>query len=129
MTDYPRQIVIPNPLWSFMQYSEVYCTAACCGLGAFEIHAALLLRKVLDENLGGRDGNRQFHIAKRQLRDLIQYCEFTDLEALGENVPIWNEEPINLPQYWLPRDKIKGWLSEWNHAFEKASIYNGLEKE
>jgi hypothetical protein len=129
MDEYPRQVVIPNPLWSFMQHCEVYCTGSCCGIDAFEVHPALLLRRVIDENLGGGDGHRSFRVAWQQLKDLIRHYNITPLLTLHGEVPFWNDEPGNLPQYWLPKNRIHKWFSEWSDAFEKASHYGGLEKD
>jgi hypothetical protein len=64
MTDYPRQVVIESPLWDFMEHCEVYCSASCCGMDAFEVHHALILRKVIDENLGGKDGQKIFKVRR-----------------------------------------------------------------
>ncbi|MFC1858159.1 DUF6331 family protein [Thermodesulfobacteriota bacterium] len=127
MSEYPKQIEINDPLWAFMQHGEVYCSGACCGIQAFEVHPALLLRKVIDENLAGRNGSEQFKIAWQQLADLIRFVELTNLVSVNGELPFWNEERTELPQYWLPEEEVPGWLERWNDAFAKASKYGGLD--
>ena len=122
-----RQIVIKNPLWDFMEYCQVYCSASCCGIHAFEVHPALLLRRVYDENLGGGDGHKLFREAWQQLRNLILFIDTHELKHVDGNLPIWSEEVTDLPQYWFPADEIKNWLSEWDETFVKASHYSGLD--
>jgi hypothetical protein len=112
-----------------MQYCEVYCTAACCGTDAFEVHPALILRKTIDDNLGGRDGQRLFRRAWQQLQTVISLVATTELINLHNELPFWSEEETELPQYWLPKAKVLDWLQLWNEAFEKASHTGGLNKE
>ena len=128
MTKYPRQIVIKKPLWDFMEYCQVYCSAACCGTEAFEIHPALLLRRVYDENLSGKDGHKLFWDAWQQLRDLMHYVDNHNLTIIeGGGLPIWSEEITDLPQYWFAGDEFSRWLKIWDETFIKASRYSGLE--
>jgi hypothetical protein len=128
MSEYPKQIEINSPLWAFMEYCEVYCTGACCGIQAFEIHPALLLRKVIDENLAGKNGSKQFRLAWQQLVALIRYIESENLVSVNGDLPFWNEGNTNLPQYWLPEKEVPEWLERWNDAFTKASKYGGLDE-
>lgn len=128
MSKYPQQVIIENPLWAFMRYCEVYCSAACCGKDAFEVHHALILRKVIDENLAGIDGNNSFKLAWQQLKSIISIVNSIELACVNNEVPIWNDELVDLPQYWMPVNEFKDWLSEWNVVFEKASRYGGLDK-
>ena len=51
MNNYPKEIIIEKPLWDFMEHCEVYSTASSSEKQAFEIHHALLLRKMIDENI------------------------------------------------------------------------------
>ena len=101
---YPRQIVINDPLREFVEHCEVYCSAACCELKAFELHPALLLRLCIDKNLAGEDGGAAFREAWEQLL-LQQYQQVTlgregrstisafDLDAARKEAWIrWNEE-------------------------------------
>ena len=129
MAKYPRQVVIHNPLWEFMRYCEVYCNYACCGEAAFEVHHALILRKVIDENLGGGHGDQSFELAWRQLRDLIVFLDTTELINLDHGLPIWSEEETEFPQYWVSKDSYQSWLETWNDAFEKASSYMAPNSE
>jgi hypothetical protein len=123
MPEYPRQLIIKQPLWAFMCYCEIYCSAACCGRAAFQVHHALILRKVIDENLAGRDGSKLFELAWQQLRDVIAFVNATELICVHNEVPIWNDEPVELPQYSMPVKEFKDWLLVWDGVFTEAARY------
>jgi len=129
MAKYPRQVVIHNPLWEFMEYCEVYCSYACCGEDAFEVHHALLLRRVIDENVSGKRGDKSFRTAWQQLKDLMIFLDTERLTILDHGLPIWSDEETELPQYWVSKEDFKKWLGTWNKAFKQASCYGGLDKD
>ena len=128
MSNYPKQIVVSEPLWSFMDYCAVYCSAACCGVQAFEVHPALLLRKTIDMNLATKDGSTSFQAALSQMTDLRQRASSEALHAVNNNVPFWNCETSEVPQFWLPVDEVADWLAKWESCFIEASHYGGLDK-
>lgn len=128
MSSHPKQIVIDEPLWSFMQHCEVYCSGACCGIEAFEVHPALLLRKTIDMNLASKDGSGSFENARRQMSVLRQLVSTVTLQTVNDQVPFWSREHSELPGFWLPVGEVADWLAKWEASFTEASRYGGLEK-
>ena len=130
MATYPKQIVIGEPLWSFMHHCEVYCSGACCGIQAFEVHPALLLRKTADLNLTARDasGSAAFQTAWRQIVELRQRVGSVTLKTVHDEVPFWSSEPAELPEFWLPASEVADWLEKWEKSFTEASRYGGHDK-
>ena len=130
MANYPKQIVVGEPLWSFMHHCEVYCSGACCGVQAFEVHPALLLRKVADLNLAARDGSGSvsFQAAWRQITELRQQLGTSTLQAVNDEVPFWSSESAELPEFWLLVGEVADWLAKWETSFAEASRYGGLCK-
>jgi hypothetical protein len=98
-------------------------------MAAFEVHPALILRKVIDENLGGGDGHKSFRLAWQQLESIIEFVDTVELKSVNGELPVWSDEHTELPQYWLPENEVKDWLGLWNEAFEKASHNGGLDKD
>ena len=128
MSRLPKQIVIGEPLWSYMHHCEVYCSGACCGVHAFEIHPALLLRKTMDMNLATKDGAASFQAARRQMTELRQRTSSEALQTVNDEVPFWKSETSNLPLFLLPVDEVADWLAKWETSFKEASGYGGLDK-
>ena len=128
MSSHPKQVVIQEALWSFMQYCEVYCSGACCGIGAFEVHRAMLLRKVADMHLAGVDGSTAFREAWRQLAELRKSLASEPIESEHGDVPFWSHDGEDLPEFWLPSSEVSKWLEQWDTAFTEASRFAGLAK-
>lgn len=124
---YPKQIVIEDPLWGFIDFCEVYCSAGCCGIDAFEVHPALLLRKVADMNLAGAHGDTAFRTARHQLADLKHLVETHEFETVHTEIPIWRSVSAELPEFCIGQEELRNWLKAWDVAFEAASQYHGLQ--
>lgn len=124
--NYPKQVVIDEPLWSFMHHCEVYCSGACCGVEAFEVHRAMLLRKVVDMNLVGLDGAASFCLARRQMTELRQHVASENIQVVNDEIPFWTSGAAELPQFWLSKEEVAGWLEQWEVSFDEASRYGGL---
>ncbi len=126
MSSYPKQIVVEEPLWGFIRHCEVYCSGACCGVDAFEIHRALLLRKVADMHLAGTDGSTAFRAARRQMSELRQRVALEKIQTVNDDAPFWSSAGDKLPEFWLPLTQVGDWLMKWEVAFTEASQYGGL---
>lgn len=126
MSSYPKQVVIDEPLWSFMRFCEVYCSAACCGVQAFEVHPALLLRKMIDMNLATKDGSATFEVARRQMLELRRRVSSVALQTVNDEVPFWKSTTSELPEFWLPNDEVADWLAKWEASSIEASRHGGL---
>jgi hypothetical protein len=83
-----QQIVIGEPFWSFMHHCEVYCCGACCGVQAFDVRPALLLRKTIDLNLAAKDGSASYQAARRQMTELRQRVFLEALQTVNDNVTV-----------------------------------------
>ena len=121
----PKQIVIEEPLWGFMLHCQVYCSGDCCGSEAFEVHKALILRKVIDMNRAKLDGSAVFRLARQQIAELRQRVSAETLQVVDDEVPFWTLERF---MFCLPKDEVVGWLEKWETGFEEASHYGGLSK-
>jgi hypothetical protein len=127
MSSYPKQIVIEEPLWGFMRHCEVYCSGACCGVEAFEVHRSLLLRKVADMHLAGTDGTTAFRTARRQMAELKRRVASEEIQTVNDEAPFWTSAGNKLPEFWLPLEQVGDWLVKWEAAFTEASQYGGLD--
>src|SRR3954467_4981780 len=120
MPRYPKQIAIDEPLWSFMQHCEVYCSGACCGIQAFEVHPALLLRKTIDMNRATKDGSASFQTAWRQMTALRERISSEALQTVNDEVPFWGSKSTELPNFWLPAGEVIDWIEKWEKSFAEA---------
>jgi hypothetical protein len=118
---YPRQIVIGQPLWDYMEFCQVYCTAACCGDQAFEVHRALLSRKTIDYNLAGLKGREILRHAWWQVIEINRLLEDQGVQTFLDQAPIWKEGKDNLPAYWLDEEIVKPWFKVWQETFALAA--------
>ena len=123
---YPRQIVLNDPLREFVEHCEVYCSATCCELHAFELHPALLLRLCIDKNRAGEDGGAAFREAWKQLKELVCLVESTDMNTSGDQVPFWTQKNKKVPEFWLATEDVPKFFTSLSESFEKASFVGGL---
>jgi hypothetical protein len=120
MEKYPKEIVIEQPLWDFMEYCEVYSSAASSEKNAFEIHLALLLRKMIDENISGHNGGSLLRQAWKQLKALKEKIKSRNFKTFDNQIPIWKDIKSDLPEYWLDIEGIDEWFDKWEREFKKA---------
>lgn len=126
MSSYPKQIIVEKPLLDFLRHCEVYCSIACCGLQALEIHKALILSRVASENLAKRDGGNQFVLAQLQVQQLNQRLQPLVLEEVHGEVPIWDINESKLPLCWLSKMDALILFSNLEKEFFEAAKYHGL---
>jgi len=129
MDKFPRQIILKNPLRDFMGFCEVYCTAECCEKLAFEVHPALLRRRMIDFNLAGKDGEHLLEEAFDQFKSIRNQLLSPDLQTVHEQVPFWADNDSELPNYWIELDGLKEWLQKWEYAFIGAISPNKLNDD
>ena len=77
-------------------------------------------------NLAAKDGSASFEAARRQLTELRQRVSSEALHTVNNEVPFWNGETSELPQFWLPAGEVADWLAKWETCFAEASRYGGL---
>ena len=77
-------------------------------------------------NLAGLDGSGAFRVARRQIAELRLRVNAESLQSLNDEVPFWNDDTSELPEYWLPSREVIGWLERWEASFVAASRSGGL---
>ena len=120
-----KQVVVEKPLLDFLLHCEVYCSMACCGMQALEIHKALILSRQGLEDRAKRDGLGQFVLAQKQVQALNKKLQTLVLETINGEVPIWDESEAELPLCWLPKMDVLVLFSKFEEAFFEAAKYNG----
>lgn len=103
-----------------MEHCEVYSSAASSEKLAFEIHQALLLRKMIDENISGRNGSSLLRQAWSQLKILKEIIKNREFKVVDNQIPIWSDLKSELPEYWLEIEGIDEWFEKWDEEFKKA---------
>ena len=121
MEEYAKEVIIKDPLKSFMMHCEIYCTAACCEKQAFEVNQALLIRKMIDENLAGNNGQVLLHDAFRQFKGVKEIMLSPEISTYHNQIPIWYNRNQDLPSYWLETNDLQEWLDKWEEEFIKAT--------
>ncbi|MDP7287089.1 MAG: DUF6331 family protein [Phycisphaerae bacterium] len=122
MAEYPVQIVVDDALWDFMEYCEIYCGGACCGIDAYEIHHGLLIRKSIDWNISDRSGEQKFNKAWGQLKELVHAAETTAPQAVNGQIAVWRKGgEEGWPAFVVDADDVIPWLHKWEEAFTAAA--------
>lgn len=122
MREYPNQMKISGDLAELLDFSEIYCSAACCGLQAFEIHKSLLLRKIIDK---GEKGISWYNALKAELEELYLTVEATKVDS-EEEVPVIYPRNKSLPEYWLPHNELLHFLRRWNRVIKQVKGTNAV---
>jgi hypothetical protein len=114
-----------------MEHCEVYCTAACCGTQAFELHPALLLRKIIDINIATQDGSgsRAFSAAWGQLQKIRELASGTEFASINSEVLFWKSASSDCHEFSIPVDEVLTWLAAWDDCFSRASRTVGLDSD
>ena len=116
-----HEITLPTPLWEFIEFCEIYCSASCCEYDAFEQHHSLIRRKIIDINIKNRDGDKQFITAHKQLKEVV--TKVRDIKATSEHdqISIRYDTKPKLQQYQLDYDKSQTWFNKWLDIFNDIS--------
>jgi len=137
-------IKISPALSELLDFSEIYCSASCCGLQAFEIHKSLLLRKIIDKNIESGNGLNWYNITiiltqidldsvKENLIEKVSSetglkVEIDSLHLFLSNLVIDNEEEIpvfypkngKLPEYCLPKNELQHLMLRWQRVLKQV---------
>lgn len=119
MVDLDYQIKISSALSELLDFSEIYCSAACCGLSAFEIHKGLLLRKIIDKNISGESGINWYNELKIEIDYLHGYVTNLVIENEKE-IPVIYPRNDKLPEYYLPKNELQHLLLRWQRVFKQV---------
>ena len=69
-TEYEHKVKASTALAELLDSTAIYCSAACCGLDAFEIHRGLLLRKIIDKNIEKDKGNDWYNSLEQEIESV-----------------------------------------------------------
>lgn len=114
-----HEIIIPSPLWEFLGFCEIYCTASCCQYDAFEQHHSLIRRKIIDINLITGDGSKQFLEAHKQLKEVALQIKKIKLISTHDQLSIRSDLEPSVHQYQLDYNESEEWFKEWIDVFEE----------
>ena len=114
-----HDLVIPEPLWEFLSFCEVYCTAACCEDKAFEQHHSLIRRKWLDMNIRGDDGRAKFKEAKSQLEEVLRAVNKIRAKGQHDQVLVWRGAHEGPHEYQLNYSIAPEWFNKWKIVFDE----------
>lgn len=103
MRTFNNQVCISEQLVELLDFCEIYCSAACCGINAFEIHKGLLLRKVIDK---GSDGVDWYNLLNKEVKKLSSELERLSVEDNEEDIPIIYPRNDSFPEYYLPYNEL-----------------------
>jgi hypothetical protein len=107
-----NQISVSKELVELLDFFEVNCTAACCGISAFEINRGLALRIIIDKG----DKRREWHkCLKQEVANLQADISTLKINDPEEDVAIRYPTNTELPQYHLQHNELL-------HLFKRLGI-------
>lgn len=122
MREFKNQIKISEALAELFDFAEVYCSAECCGISAFEIHKGLLLRKVIDK---GPLGVPWYNQVKSEVDSL--YAEAASSLAGGEeDIPIIYPRNDAFPEFYLKKYEVIHFFIRWQRVLKQVKGTNAV---
>ena len=122
MREFRNQIKISEDLAELFDFAEIYCSAGCCGINAFEIHKGLLLRKVIDK---GALGVPWYNQVKSEID--FHYSEaVASLAESEENVPIIYPRNDAFPEFHLKKNELIHFFLRWQRVFKQVKGTNAV---
>jgi len=119
MIKFENQIKISSSLVELLDFSEIHCSAGCCGLQAFEIHKSLLLRKVIDKNISGVSGIDWYNELKIEIDSLHEHLINLNLDKETE-IPIIYPRNTDLPEFYLAKNELQHMFLRWQRVFKQV---------
>ncbi|MDO3381530.1 DUF6331 family protein [Gilvimarinus algae] len=113
------QVRVSDALAELLDFSEIYCSAACCGLQAFEIHRGLLIRKIIDKNLEGTSGIDWYNELKAEVDSLHHYISNLAVKDETE-ISVFYPQNTNLPEFHLPKNELQHFFLRWQRVFTQT---------
>ena len=119
MREFENQIKISSALSELLDFSEIYCSAACCGLQAFGIHKSLLLRRIIDKNNEGKSGINWYNELKLEID--APHLHLTNLSIDNEKeIPVIYPRNDSLPEFYLPKNELQHLLLRWQRVLKQV---------
>ena len=116
-----HELVIPKPLWDFLTFCEVYCSASCCEDSAFEQHHSLIRRKIININIESSDGQEQFRKACKQLQEVTSDVKCMKPETDHDQVLVWVDTKEGSHEFQMNLDTAPEWFAKWEEVFEEIA--------
>ncbi|MEP3856795.1 MAG: DUF6331 family protein [Porticoccus sp.] len=116
-----HKLVIPQPLWEFLTFCEVYCSAACCEDSAFEQHHSLIRRKIIDMNIANQNGQAQFDTAFKKIKDLNEEVKKLNPKTENDQLLVFVEPNTKVHEFQLNLDITPAWFSNWVAVFDEIA--------
>ena len=116
MREFKNQIKISEALSELFDFTEIYCSAASCGISAFEIHKGLLLRKIIDK---GSTGISWYNQVKSEID--VHYSEaVASLAEDAEDIPLIYPRNDAFPEFYLKKNEMKHLFLRWQRVFKQV---------
>lgn len=115
-----HKLHIPTPLWDFLHFCEIYCTAACCEDAAFEQHHSLIRRKILDMNGQELDGKEQFRAAFTQLKAVEETVRNLKPDTEHDQLLVFVAPNEAQHQFQMNLDNAPSWFEKWLRVFAEV---------
>jgi len=116
-----HKLHIPTPLWDFLHFCEIYCTASCCEEAAFEQHHSLIRRKIIDMNKQALDGKEQFRAAFTQLRAVEETVENLTPETEHDQLLVFvGPNETQQHEFQMNLDIAPSWFEKWLDVFAEV---------
>lgn len=116
MQEFKNQIKISEALAELFDFAEVYCSPACCGISAFEIHKGLLLRKIIDK---GALGVPWYNQVKSEIDS--HYAEVVaSLAKSEEDIPIIYPRNDVFPEFFLQKNEVIHFFLRWQRVLKQV---------
>lgn len=112
MRKFENQILISPILKELLDFLEVNCSAACCGLQAFEINKSLLLRQIIDK---GSEGVSWYNSLISDVGATSEEIDKISVIDPEQDIPVIYPENDSCPEFYLPYNELK-------HLFKRLKI-------
>ena len=112
MREFTNQIIISSKLAELLEFCEVNCSAECCGINAFEINKALLLRKLIDKE---NKRTEWYNSIKNEVNKSYLKLKEMNIKNEEENIPVIYPKNDSSPEYYLSYEEIL-------HLFKRLEI-------
>lgn len=123
MRNFENQLEVSDDFVEFLDFIEIHCSAACCGLEAFELSEGLLLRFLLDKKDDRKSWYKSTVFEIAELEEYLGKKKITDSEL---DIPFVYPRNDSLPEYYLPHNEVTLLLKRLKGIFENVVGSNVL---
>ena len=109
MRDFQYQIKISEALSKFLNFIEVYDSAASVGVAAFSGSEALVLRYMLDHV---SDRNEWYISIKEEINKIINEISSFNIVNEDKQIPFIFPSNNSVPEYYIEVEEVLPWLNK-----------------